>query len=86
MAPKDVPILILGSWEFVTLYPTRDSAGVMKVRTLRWEMTPDYLGPIYHKNPCHQRTFPSCGQRELWLWEDGQREATVLASKTEEGP
>lgn len=42
MAPKDV--LIPGTWEYATSHGKRDSAYVMKLGILRWEMIPDYLG------------------------------------------
>lgn len=36
MAPKDVHILILGAYEYVTFHGKRDFAGTIKLRILRW--------------------------------------------------
>lgn len=38
--PKDVHILIPGIFEYVTMHGRKDFAGVIKLRSLRWE---DYV-------------------------------------------
>jgi len=58
MPPKEVHMLMLASWNYVTLYGKRDLTDVMKLRILRWEMTLDYLG-----GPRESRTLYKGGRR-----------------------
>lgn len=44
MAPKDICILILGTNEYITLCAKRDSTSMIKLKILKWEDFPDYLG------------------------------------------
>lgn len=37
MAPKDSPVQIPGTSEYIALHCRRDSAGELKVKTLRWD-------------------------------------------------
>ena len=44
MAPKDVPILILRTYECWTSRGKRDFVGVIRLKTMRWGEYPDYPG------------------------------------------
>ena len=52
MSLKDVYILTPTTNEYVILHDKREFANVIKLRSLRWKIIPDYLdGPHNHKDP-----------------------------------